>query len=704
MSYILNRYSGRELVVLEDGTLDNSTSIGLLGRNYTGYGEVQNENFVHLLENFSNGASPLRPLSGQLWYNSTTKTLKLYDGVQWKSAASANVSATAPDATDGDFWFNSTIKQLSVFNDGSWRVVGPEGIAGYGQTQTTALEIIDDNTLRHAALAAKVDGSIEAIFSKIRYVINPSNAIAGFNQIEAGINIKDGSYVHGSLRGNADTATALKNNPKINGFIFSGATDVTIKSPTIGTLVRGEYLIGSNFDGSVARTWSVDAGPDARPGKVVARDAAGGFSAITIDATTVQATTLRGKVVAPAGSTSTFDIIQANTVIGSTLAGNAYSADRFLTPRNINGVAFDGTANITVPAAAGTLTGIRLNPTVTESSLTTLGQLNSLEIANAGAAFGFNNLRIFIEDNNSKILSNQDLQLSVVDSVTPSGVSSVSVRAGDDAYSGDDITPTLYPSGNWNIGATSRRFNKVYSTAVDTTALKTDTIQASSTGSSTVTVANDLVVSGNFTVQGATTTINSTVSTIRDLAVTLAFGAATPAAANGAGIEVAGANASLIYTVSGNKWNINKDLDAGTNNFITTGAFQGTATSARYADLAENYQADAEYTPGTVLEFGGKFEVTIAEDETRRVAGVVSTNPAHLMNSDLTGLYVVPVALQGRVPVKVRGKIRKGDMLISGGNGFARPTLDPKLGTIIGKALQDFDGVEGIIEVVVGRL
>ena len=74
------------------------------------------------------------------------------------------------------------------------------------------------------------------------------------------------------------------------------------------------------------------------------------------------------------------------------------------------------------------------------------------------------------------------------------------------------------------------------------------------------------------------------------------------------------------------------------------------------------------------------------------------------MNSGLTGLYVVPVALQGRVPVKVRGKIRKGDMLISGGNGFARPTLDPKLGTIIGKALSDFDGIEGIIEVVVGRL
>ena len=132
--------------------------------------------------------------------------------------------------------------------------------------------------------------------------------------------------------------------------------------------------------------------------------------------------------------------------------------------------------------------------------------------------------------------------------------------------------------------------------------------------------------------------------------------------------------------------------------------FRGRATTANYADLAENYQADADYAPGTILEFGGEFEVTIAEDETRRVAGVVSTNPAYLMNTDLEGKNVVAIALQGRVPCKVRGNIRKGDMLVSGGGGYARPTTDPKLGTIIGKALENFDGVEGVIEVAVGRL
>jgi hypothetical protein len=132
--------------------------------------------------------------------------------------------------------------------------------------------------------------------------------------------------------------------------------------------------------------------------------------------------------------------------------------------------------------------------------------------------------------------------------------------------------------------------------------------------------------------------------------------------------------------------------------------FNGVATQAKYADLAENYLADAKYEEGTVLMIGGVNEVTIGTDLTRKVVGVVSKNPAHLMNSELEGEHVVAVALQGRVPVKVRGKISKGDMLVSAGDGYAKAHDDPRMGMVIGKALEDFDGDEGVIEVVVGRL
>ena len=129
----------------------------------------------------------------------------------------------------------------------------------------------------------------------------------------------------------------------------------------------------------------------------------------------------------------------------------------------------------------------------------------------------------------------------------------------------------------------------------------------------------------------------------------------------------------------------------------------GVSTSAQYADLAELYESDATYEPGTVVSFGGDAEVTMStETMDSRIAGVVSTNPAYLMNSDLEN--GVAIALTGRVPVKVMGTIRKGDMLVAAGEGYAKAEANPRMGSVIGKALEDFNGTNGIIEVVVGRL
>ena len=134
--------------------------------------------------------------------------------------------------------------------------------------------------------------------------------------------------------------------------------------------------------------------------------------------------------------------------------------------------------------------------------------------------------------------------------------------------------------------------------------------------------------------------------------------------------------------------------------------FSGNATTANYADLAENYLADGAYEEGTVLVFGGAQEVTqstVFND--RRVAGVVSLKPAYLMNNELVGDYVVAVALQGRVPVKVIGRVQKGDLLVSSGKpGYAIVNNDPKVGTVIGKSLavKTTDG-EGVVEAVVGK-
>jgi hypothetical protein len=130
-----------------------------------------------------------------------------------------------------------------------------------------------------------------------------------------------------------------------------------------------------------------------------------------------------------------------------------------------------------------------------------------------------------------------------------------------------------------------------------------------------------------------------------------------------------------------------------------------TASTALYADLAESYQGDAEYSPGTVVKFGGNHEVTISDlDHDPCVAGVVSTNPAYHMNSGLTGPNVAVVALAGRVPCLVQGPVRKGQMMVSTPNGRARAETVPQMGAVIGKALENFDGEFGTIEIVVGRV
>jgi hypothetical protein len=151
------------------------------------------------------------------------------------------------------------------------------------------------------------------------------------------------------------------------------------------------------------------------------------------------------------------------------------------------------------------------------------------------------------------------------------------------------------------------------------------------------------------------------------------------------------------------------NIGTSSNKFNTVYAttFDGTATSAQYADLAENYLGDEAYEPGTVVVFGGDAEITVTNVKgDHRVAGVVSTDPAYLMNSKLEGSNVIALALQGRVPCKVIGAVRKGDMLVTSAiPGYAIVNNNPGVGTVIGKAVANkTDGDRGVVEVVVGRV
>jgi hypothetical protein len=219
----------------------------------------------------------------------------------------------------------------------------------------------------------------------------------------------------------------------------------------------------------------------------------------------------------------------------------------------------------------------------------------------------------------------------------------------------------------------------------------------SSDDSTFVFVEDGLEVHGDILANGVVSAAgNITGGNVNTGGVVYAIGNVRGANFNTDGLITAAGNITVGNVLTGG-------VVSATGNVIGS-YFVGTATSAQYADIAENYTADAVYGPGTVLEFGGSAEVTIAADETTRVAGIVSTQPAHLMNSMLTGEHTVAVALLGRVPCRVRGVVAKGDMLVSGGDGYARAKQNPIMGTVIGKALQASAGDHSVIEVVVGRL
>ena len=263
------------------------------------------------------------------------------------------------------------------------------------------------------------------------------------------------------------------------------------------------------------------------------------------------------------------------------------------------------------------------------------------------------------------------------------------------AVSGTTLTFTEAPSSQDIIDV------RELTTTTTITGIQNVSGNATVTGNATaaeIDVTGNMVVSGTFSATGGIVGLSSNK-------IVSGTSQANIGTTNGNLVITIGGTAIAAFTANG----IENQQANGVGNLGTATTYFNTvfakATSAQYADLAEMYVADQPIEAGTVVAFGGNNEVTTCTvDASRRVAGVVSTNPSYLMNSGQAGEYVVPVALQGRVPVRVTGTVLKGDMMVATGDGRARAEADPAVGSVIGKALADFNGVDGVIEVVVGRV
>ena len=235
MAYQIDRYNNTLLTSVEDGTIDQTTDLKFIGKNYAGYGEIQNENFLFLLENFSGATQPPRPLSGQLWFDSANSKLKFYDGSQFRTTGGAEVSPTQPSGlAEGDFWWNTTNQQLFAFNGTDFTLVGPQSAPGAGVTQMQSASVtdIDDNT--RTIIKGIIDDVVVIVISDEEFTLSVASAIPGFSVIKKGVTMVN-TDVNGVTSGGFLYWGTASNATKLGG--VDAANYVTANNPSFTSLV-----------------------------------------------------------------------------------------------------------------------------------------------------------------------------------------------------------------------------------------------------------------------------------------------------------------------------------------------------------------------------------------------------------------------------------------------------------------------------------
>ena len=243
MSYQLNKTDGTLLLDLIDGQIDTaSTNLTLVGRNYTGYGESFNENFIKLLENFSNTAAPSNPLTGQLWWNSTDQRLQVYDGTVWKSSGGPIVQNTRPQMVAGDLWIDNLNNQVYAFDGTDLMLMGPQYTETQGKSGFEIGSILDSQSRSRTVANLYVGGTLTAVISSIEFTPIYAQRVLGLvtaanpnGIIKIGMNIIDTANF--KFRGIADSANALVTAGGIvrtaDSFLPSTATGITTGTLTI---------------------------------------------------------------------------------------------------------------------------------------------------------------------------------------------------------------------------------------------------------------------------------------------------------------------------------------------------------------------------------------------------------------------------------------------------------------------------------------
>jgi len=688
MAYTITNSDSSVTITVQDTTVDTTYALKLIGRNVSGYGQYFVENTVRHLENFASTVQPSGvKLEGQIWYDKGEKLLKVWTGSNWKRATNIVIGTSEPsNPVAGDAWYRTDNNKLYIYDGSDFKLSGYAGEvsdayssdvgvgspSNYGTklrniylTDSTgkakpvlALTMVNDGTVNGGATVT-TDGkeTIMAIFSDHpEFTAKNDNSLTEGSQVNyyaelsgsggIGTQIKPGLNLRSEY---ADTAVALSE----RAYRADASYQLNLGSPgSDAGNIDASWVAYNRVDFIPNTTNSIQLGNDQKHFAGLytnfIRLGAGGSAALEANGTVAI-----GNASARVSSIHTVDLdVSGDVTFASGVQNigasgnpveNFYSANAVISSSFTVG---SGGGAYTLPSADGSANQALLTDGSGSVSFGDVALSTTQMIAGAGLTGGgtLASDRTFNVGAGSYITVAADTVS--VDGTTTATASKVAVRTGTGGL------------------------NTIGLDAGSGTIETTGTVRGGTVTDGTLSISSGSITSG----VGATFSGSVQGSTLTDGTLSISSGSIT-----------SGATA----TFSGN---------------VDAANFNGVASSAKYADLAEIYKADADYEPGTVVKIGGEFEITQTESHNDvDVFGVISTNPAYLMNKDAEGL---PVALQGRVPVKVLGKVKKGDRLCSSdepGVAWVVSEGEYDVRAIIGRSLEDKDsGDFGVVEAVIG--
>ena len=471
MAYTINLTDGTVFATISDGTINTSSSMILVGKNYAGYGEFLDENFIHLLENGSNTTAPPAPLTGQLWWDKTNNLLKVYNGSIFKTISAATASASAPTSNvTGDLWYDTTNQQLKVYTGAAFLVVGP----GYTSAQGTSGAIPE--TILNNVGATRYITSLYVNNVRVAIVYDGASftpeaaLLAAFPTIYPGVTLS--SSVSGAVFAGSATNAQMLDSLDSTSFMRADANTATTGRLQVNN-ANGIYIGTSNV---------VNISQSSNDGVIASPVSTGNL----IIRTNVSGTTYT--VATALGGNGAFAIANAATVgttlsvTGNTTGGNLLTGGQVSATGNITGANFIGNV---IPPAGGAVstTGNISGGNILTSGLISAGG-NITSAANvAGTYFIGNGSQLtglsaavavtkFVNGSSEGNAGSSGGNITF----TVGGTSNVLVLSSTTAYFGSDISVDgIQKTGSnavGNIGSSANYFNRVFATA--TTALYAD--------------------------------------------------------------------------------------------------------------------------------------------------------------------------------------------------------------------------------------